>query len=139
VPSRAVLFQGLAELAQRMPVASEPVGETNWGAQTLARLRGLVTIRRVDDTSRSGPETAVHAAQTSLARGDLAAAVAALEPLTAANAEAAQSWIRMARARLAAEAALDQLQGLLTARLGRLPASPGAAPDQDSEKTRTRS
>ena len=139
VASRAVLFQGLADLAQRVPVAGAPVGESDWGAQTLARLRGLVTIRRVDETSRSGPETAVHAAQTALARGDLAAAVAALEPLTAANAEAAQSWIRMARARLAAEAALDQLQGLLTARLGRLPASPGAAPDQDSEKARTRS
>jgi hypothetical protein len=139
VASRAVLFQGLSDLAERISVAGEPVGEPDWGAQTLARLRGLVTIRRIGDTSRSEPETAVHAAQTALARGDLADAVTALEPFTGANAEAAQSWIRMARARLAAEAAIDRLQGLLSARLTSLPPNPGAAPDQPSEKARTRS
>ena len=137
--SRAVLSQRLADLAHQLPVAGEPARDDNWGAQTLARLRGLVTIRRIDDASPSGPETAVHAAQTALARGDLADAVAALEPLTGANAEAAQPWIRMARARLAAEAVIDRLQGLLSARLGTLPANPAAAPDQPSEKAGTRS
>jgi hypothetical protein len=139
VASRAVLFKGLADLAEQLPAGGEPVGEANWGAQTLARLRGLITIRRIDDSSPSGPETAVHAAQAALARGDLADAAAALEPVTGANAEAAHSWLRMARARLAAEAAIDRLQALLTARLDSLPANPGAAPDQDSEKARTRS
>jgi len=139
VASRAVLSRRLADLAEQLPVAGEPVGGSNWGAQTLARLRGLVTIRRIDDASPSRPESAVHAAQTALARGDLADAVAALEPLTGANAEAAQSWVRMARARLAAEAATEHLQELLTARLDRLPVNPGAAPDQPSEKARTRS
>lgn len=139
VMSRAVLFRRLAELAEQLPVAREPVGQSDWGTQTLARLRGLVTIRRIDDASPSGSQTAVHAAQTALARGDLADAVAALEPLTGANAEAAQSWIGMARARLAAEAAIDRLQGLLNRRLSGLPAGPGAAPDQSSEKARTRS
>jgi hypothetical protein len=139
VASRAVLFKRLADLAEQHPAADESAGQSNWGAQTLARLRGLVTIRRIDDASPSGPEAAVHAAQTALARGDLADAAAVLEPLTGANAEATQSWIRMARARLAAEAAIDRLQALLSSRLSSLPAAPSGAPDQPSEKARTRS
>jgi hypothetical protein len=143
VASRAVLAKKLAELAGRMAVASEPAGDSDWGAQTLARLRSLVTIRRIEGPSQTGSEAAVSAAQTALARGDLAGAVAALDPLAGANAEAAGPWMRMARERLAAEAALDHLQELLTARLGSAPAAPAAAPanspDQPSEKARTRS
>jgi len=143
VASRAVLVKRLAELAGRMAVASEPAGESDWGGQTLARLRGLVTIRRIDGPSQTGSEAAVSAAQAALARGDLAGALAALDPLTGANAEAARPWMRMAKERLAAEAALDRLQELLTARLGSAPAPPAAhpgnSPDQPSEKARTRS
>jgi hypothetical protein len=99
-----------------------------------------VTIRRIEGPSQTGSEAAVNAAQTALARGDLAGAVAALDPLTGANAEAARPWMRMARERLAAEAALDHLQELLTTRLGSAPAAaPASSPDQPSEKARTRS
>jgi hypothetical protein len=140
VASRAVLVQRLAELAGRMAAATAPAGESDWGAQTLARLRSLVTIRRIEGPSQTGSEAAVNAAQTALARGDLAGAVAALDPLTGANAEAARPWMRMARERLAAEAALDHLQELLTTRLGSAPAAaPASSPDQPSEKARTRS
>ena len=140
VASRAVLVKRLAELAGQVATASEPAGESDWGAQALARLRGLVTIRRIDGPSQTGPEAAVSAAQAALARGDLAGAVATLDPLTGANAEAARPWLRMARERLAGEAALDHLQELLTARLGGPPAAaPPRAPDEPSEKARTRS
>ncbi len=150
VASRAVLVKGLAELAGRMAVASEPAVHSDWREQTLARLRGLVTIRRIDGPSHTGSgggsdggsEGVVAAAQTALARGDLAGAVAALEPLTGADAEAARPWLLMARERLAAEAALDHVQELLTERLGSPPAAPGAAPAKlpdEPEKARTRS
>src|SRR5207237_1778202 len=66
VASRAVLVKRLAELAGRMAVASEPAGESDWGGQTLARLRGLVTIRRIDGPSQTGSEAAVSAAQAAL-------------------------------------------------------------------------
>jgi hypothetical protein len=144
VASRAVLVKGLAELAGRMAVASGPAVESDWREQTLARLRGLVTIRRIDGSSHTGShggsDGAVATAQTALARGDLADAVAALEPLTGADAEAARPWLLMARERLAAETALDHIQELLTERLGSLPAS-GAAPAKvpdEREKARTR-
>ena len=142
VASRAVLVKGLAELAGRMAVASEPSGKSDWREQTLARLRGLVTIRRIDGPSHTGSDGAVGTAQAALARGDLAGAVAALEPLTGADAEAARPWLLMARERLAAETALDHVQELLTERLGSPPAAPGAAPAKvpnEPQKTRTRS
>jgi hypothetical protein len=123
-----------------MAVASEPSAQSDWREQTLARLRGLVTIRRIDGSSGTGSEGAVSTAQTALARGDLAGAVAALESLTGADAEAARSWLLMARQRLAAETALDHVQELLTERLGNGPAAPGGAPvPNEPEKARTRS
>ncbi len=146
VASRAVLVKGLADLAGRMAAASEPTVKSDWREQTLARLRGLVTIRRIDGPSQTGSNVgangAVGAAQTALTRGDLAGAVAAVEPLTGANAEAARPWLVMARERLAAEKALDQLQALLTERLGSPSAAPGAAPakvPEEPEKAGTRS
>ena len=138
VASRAVLVKGLAELAGRM-AASDPAVKSDWREQTLARLRGLVTIRRIDDSSHTGSNGAVGAAQAALARGDLAGAVAALEPLTGADAEAARPWLLMARERLAAETALDHVQELLTERLGGCPAAAPAKVPDEPQKARTRS
>jgi hypothetical protein len=138
VASQAVLAKRLSELAGRLTETNEAGGETDWKAQTLARLRSLVTIRRIDGAAQTEPEMSVRAAQAALARGDLAGAVAALDPLAGANAEAARPWLQMARERLAVEGALDHLQQLLITRLG----SPGAAPakvPEEPEKTRTRS
>ena len=141
VASRAVLVKRLAELAVPVTTASEPATEADLGQRVLARLRGLVTIRRTDGAAQIGPEAAVSGAQTALARGDLAGAVAALDALTGASAEAAGPWLRMARERLAVEAALDHLQQLLTARLESAPpahpASPPGAPQEPSDKART--
>jgi hypothetical protein len=138
--TRAVLSTRLAELSGRVATATEHPPESDWGAQALARLRGLVTIRRLDDgASQTGPEAAVTAAQAALARGDLAAAVAAFDPLTGANAAAAAPWLRMARERLAVEAALNHLEQSLEARLGGSRAAPGAAPAEPSGKTKVRS
>jgi hypothetical protein len=138
VASRVVLVKGLAELAGRM-AASDPAVKSDWREQTLARLRGLVTIRRIDDSSPTGSNGAVGAAQAALARGDLAGAVAALEPLTGADAEAARPWLLMARERLAAETALDHVQELLTERLGGSPAAAPAKVPDEPQKARTRS
>ena len=128
VASHAVLVKRLAELAAGVATASEPASETDLGHKVLAHLRGLVTIRRIEDSPQTEPEAAVSAAQTALARGDLAAAVAALDTLTGANAEAAGPWLRMAHERLAVEAALDHLQQLLTVRLGSARPAPAAPP-----------
>jgi hypothetical protein len=126
VPGRLALSRRLSELAGRI-ASPAPPSAAGWGAQALARLRALVTIRRVDGASPNGLEAAVSDAERALARGDLGDAVAELDRLTSANAEAAAPWLQMARQRLVVETALAHLQELLVARLTRpseTPASP---------------
>ncbi|MGC2202957.1 MAG: hypothetical protein WA633_22810 [Stellaceae bacterium] len=138
VPSRAVLAKHLNELGAQIATASEPAAASDWGAQILARVRGLVTIRRINGQSQTGPEAAVSAAQGALGRGDLAAAAAALDTLTGPNAAAARPWLQMARDRLGVEGALNRLQELLTDRLSNNPAAaPTKAPKEQPDKSRT--
>ena len=125
VASRAALRQRLADLAAGTTTAKATTTKSKWWEQALARLRGLVTIRQIDEGAKPGP---VGTAQAALAQGDLAGAVAAIERLSGANAEAAQPWLRTARRRLAAETALTHLQELLTARLAAAPPAAPAAP-----------
>jgi hypothetical protein len=124
VASPDSLRRELSALAARLTATPTVPVSREWWQQAVARMRGLVVIRRIGAPGK-GPETAVAAAQSSLAGGDLAAAVSAFAALTGSDAEAVRPWLRQARARLAAEAALARLQGLLTARLG---ATPTAVP-----------
>jgi len=137
VAGRSALSTRLAELAGRIATATEPPPEADWRAEALARLRALVTIRRINGAAPGGPEATVNAAELALGRGDLADAVAALDRLSGANAEAAAPWLRMARQRLAVEAALAHVQELLVARLGTPPGAPESAPAEAPAKPRT--
>jgi hypothetical protein len=132
VASQAVLRARLDNVGSEIARASKPAGKRQWWEQALDRIRRLVTIRRIGVAAHAGPEAAVNAAQSALAAGNLAAAVSALGSLDGADAEMAQPWLRLARDRLAAEAALARLQELLAARLGAAamppPATPAASP-----------
>jgi hypothetical protein len=134
VVGRLGLAKHLAEVAGHIASATAIPPEADWEAQVLARLRALVTIRRIDGAPQSGPEAAVSAAEAALRRGDLGEAVAQLDRLTGANAEAARPWLRMARQRLAVERALTHLQEILVVSLGHLPDSPGSAPAEAPAK-----
>jgi hypothetical protein len=131
VANRPVLADRLRELTGAIAAASAapksapenaPGATQGWADQALSRLRGLVTIRRVDESGPNLPAgsaaTTVNAALQALAGGDLAGAVGALDAMTGAPAEAARPWLRMAKERLAVEAALQQIEALLVARLG---------------------
>jgi hypothetical protein len=118
VASRAALIARLHALAGAIVTAEAPPAEPDWSDRVLARLRGLVTIRRIDGAGQSEPEAVVSAAERALRGGDLAAAIAALDRLAGPPAEAARPWLQMARQRLAVEAALHRVEELLTARLG---------------------
>ena len=129
-------------MAGAVAAANQPQSDDGWGAQTLARLRGLVTIRRIEGLPDSVPEAAVKAARAALARGDLAGAVDKIEQVTGASADAARPWLQMARERLAVETALEHVQELLTLRIGgpaATPASPPAEGPEETDKARTRS
>ena len=147
VPGRAVLEKRLSELAGAIAAPSQPQNGEDWRAQALARLRGLVTVRRIEGSPPTGPEAVVNDARAELARGDLAGAVDKLDHLTGASADAARPWLQMARQRLAVETALEHLEELLTVRLGGSPASPDKAPadkapanlPEETDRARTRS
>ncbi|HTV46208.1 MAG TPA: hypothetical protein VMF05_12915 [Stellaceae bacterium] len=120
VASDTRLERRLIALAARIQAAAPPPASSGWWAQALDRMRGLVTIRRIDAVP-TGAAAVVANAQQALARRDLPAAVSALQELNGDDAEAARRWLDLARQRLAAEAALARLQELLAAR-------PAAAP-----------
>ena len=88
-------------------------------SRTLARLSGLVTLRRIGgDIAGDTTEAIIARAEARLGVGDLAAAVAEVAALNGARAEAAASWLGDARVRLAAEAALAELDARAIAALG---------------------
>ena len=110
VASRAALSLRLSELASAIANAEAAAPRDDWAGQGWARLRSLVTIRRIGGSGQSEAEAAVASAQRALAQGDLAGSVAALEKLTGAPADAARPWLEMARARLAAEEILQRIE-----------------------------
>jgi hypothetical protein len=121
IASRAALAARLHELAPQIATAKPPPKPT-WKSQIVARLRSLVTIRRIEGTDQTQAEGTVGKAERALAGGDLTGAVAALDGLGGPSQAAAQPWLQMAKARLAVEAALRQVQAALTVAVG------GAAP-----------
>jgi len=113
-----VLQQRFQQTAGEIARAERAPPSEDWGDQAIAKLKGLVTVRRVGANAvESGPDAAIASAEGALRDGDLAGAVAALETLQGAPAEAAKPWLDDARARLAAEAALDKAEGAVMQRL----------------------
>ncbi|HEX6142135.1 MAG TPA: mitofilin family membrane protein, partial [Geminicoccaceae bacterium] len=83
--------------------------------QAASNLRRLVSVRAVGaDVEGEGAEARVARAEARLEQGDLAGAVQELEGLEGAAAEAAAPWLEKARARVAAEQAVSQLQNHAT-------------------------
>jgi len=125
VPTREALtlrFAPLAQLAARAAIAPEGAG---WLDHTLARLSGLVTIRRTgEDESDTRPTAAIARAESRLELGDLAGAVDALDALAGAPAQVLAEWLADARARLAVERAAAALTTQALADLGTVAAGP---------------
>jgi len=128
VPSRAVLSDQLGKLSGRIAQAAASPAGSDAGTQALAWLHSLVTIRHIDAAVQTGQEPAMQVAEAALVRGDLSGAVSALQTLSGSNSGAIQSWLQMARQRLAAEAALAHLQELVVARLGTPAEAPAGGP-----------
>lgn len=111
------LRRRFATVAAAIVHAGEGDGGTDLGSKIVARLRSLVTIRRIDGQAQNPTEAAIAAAEKALDGGDLAGAVNALGALQGAPAEAAKPWLEAARKRLAVEQALAAVQGRLVASL----------------------
>jgi hypothetical protein len=118
VPTLAELrrrFQSLP--ADIVRAGAEPAAE-GWLGRAAARLKALVTVRRVGEVAGEATDAIVARAEVRLAEGDLKAALAEIKALKGAAAETAAGWRRAAEARLAAEAALSALQARAVALVG---------------------
>lgn len=114
IPSTAVLAQRFSsDVAPAIlrAEAAAPTAKQSLGDAMLARLRGLIVIRRVDGSGAgtSPTDQAVAQAQAALNAGDLAGAVKALSALSGAPAAAAKPWLDAAQQRLDAEQAIAKL------------------------------
>jgi hypothetical protein len=119
VPAVAGLRDRFPRVAQDVVRAEQSVSGEQWYQRAANRVLGLVTVRRIGPAgiAAGGSEARLAEAEEALARGDLAAAVAAVTAIEGPGASAAASWLAEARARLAADQALA---GLQAAALGRL-------------------
>jgi uroporphyrinogen-III synthase len=120
VPTAPMLqarFDLVASAIARAAIA--PPG-SDWTDRLLARLAALVNFRRVGANAEgSSPDAVVARAEAKVKTGDLAGAVAELDTLTGAPADAARPWLGEAKARLAADKAVDTISTLALARLNK--------------------
>ena len=125
----------LEALRQRFPdVAGEAVRAARVGesdsvvGQTLNRIAGLVSLRRVGQVEGDTAEARIARAEAALARGDLAAVLADLDGLPADAAAVVAGWRADAEARLAADKALARLRDHLLAGLTQPATQPATKP-----------
>ena len=120
----------LAGARENAGAAAQP----GWLDRVVARLRGLVTIRRTGDVAGEDAGARIARAETALARDDLAGAVAEMKNLSsdlAGEAGAAVSaWLVRAEARLQALELLDRLDRLALERLTDEIPAPDPPPDE---------
>ena len=110
VPTRDELEESLPEALAAAVDADRVAAATGWFDETVARLESLVTVKRIDGAI-TGTDVASAASriETGFAAGDLDAALAEIESLPAAAAEAMRDWENRARTRIEALEALELL------------------------------
>jgi hypothetical protein len=109
VPSLDNLRQRFSSLATRLVHADALGPDPDWVDKTLDRLSSVVSVRRVGDIEGADVEAKVARAEARLAEGNLEEAVANLADLQGAASLALEVWLADARARLAADRAISEL------------------------------
>ena len=128
-PRAAEGIPDLVELQVRFPAVARAVvqagrgdADGDWADRLLVQMSSIVSWRRMG-LAGDTVDAVVARAEHRLGRGDVAGAVAQLEALAGPPTEAATEWLAAARARLAAEAAVKQLDA--RARQGLAPTPAG--------------
>ncbi len=119
VPTRAMLAARYEAVAGDITRAAVTPEGDDLLAQVTARVARLVTVRpSAGDVGGSGAMATVARASARLEKGDLEGAVAELDALEGEPAKAAAPWLEQAKARLAAEDALETLSAASIQALG---------------------
>ncbi len=117
VATRAVLQREFEVQAGRLPPPSEPPLLLAAGAQLWSRVRAQFSA--TGEAKRDVRAEALAAARDALVRNDLAEAIQALRGLDDAAQPRMQGWIEAAQARMALDAAVEQVAAILVIRATR--------------------
>jgi len=119
VPTLPIL-RGRFEAITRDVLAANalPASDAGLVDRVASGLGALVTVRRTGEVSGADTEALVARAEQRLMGNDLPQAVAELTGLTGEPAKAAAAWLEDARARLAADSAMDTLDARIAGTLG---------------------
>ncbi|MDR3518902.1 MAG: mitofilin family membrane protein [Azospirillaceae bacterium] len=118
IPTLPLLADAFEALAPEIIQAKAATFEKNWLDQARARLDSLVSIRRQGATLQpDSVEAAISQAEAHLKQGDLDHTVQDLAVLTGGPADRVTPWLKLARARLAAQQALVHLSSQAIERL----------------------
>ncbi len=118
IPTRRQLEAEFLPMAEVVRRADAVPPDADWLERTGAAIEGLVSIRPVAGEVSGDSVSAILArAEGRLGRGDLAGTIEAMQALSGPPAEAASQWLASARARVAAETALQTLTDRAVSRL----------------------
>lgn len=116
LPTRADLAAGFGPLARAAVQAGNVPADGDLVDRLLAEAGNLVTVRPVGDVQGNDVASRVARAELRLARNDLEGALDEVKALEGGAAAALAPWRTQAEARLAAESAVDLLDGEVSAR-----------------------
>ena len=120
-PTNGALAASFDAVAPHVLAATSPPEQGSVTDRFLAHLHSLVKVRDLNETAGDDPQALVSQIEAASRRGDIDAALASFDKLPEAARKAAGDWPTLARARAAAEAAL---QSIREAAVGQLAGGP---------------
>jgi hypothetical protein len=120
-PTNGALAASFTEVAPHVLAAISPPEQGSVTDRFLAHLHNLVKVRELNETAGDDPQALVSQIEGASRRGDIGAALASFDKLPEAARKAAGDWSTLARARAAADAAL---QSIREAAVGQLAGGP---------------
>jgi hypothetical protein len=117
-PSDTGLADAFAAVQSKVVAAAAPAEADRGIVDRLeARLRGLIQVRKLNETAGDDPQALAARIEADSRRGDVSGALAAFAKLPEPSRQAASSWASPAEARRAAEAALQSIRETAVAQL----------------------
>jgi hypothetical protein len=120
-PTNSALAALLSTVAPHVLAATSQAENGSVAGRFLAHIHSLVRVRDLNETAGDDPQALVSQIEAESRRGDIGGALASFDKLPEAARQAAGDWPTLARARQAADAAL---QSVREAAIGRLAGGP---------------
>ena len=109
-PTNDALATSFSAVAPHVLAATSQPDTGSVTDRFLTHLHNLVKVRELNETAGDDPQALVSQIEAESRRGDIGAAVASFDKLPEAARKAAGDWPTLARARQAAEAALQSIR-----------------------------